>query len=388
MQGRALLVVSIMAAAVLSAACAPPPEPTVPPGPGPLSLGAGDVFGDDVTTGAALSNDGAVVAFSSKATNLVPTDTNGSTDTFVRNRANGEVRRIAEATVESPHVSGNGRFVSFVALGGSYGVFDRNSGTAVSWNAPTGLTAPVVPDDGSVAIYGRTGSFGAFSTACRVRDLHTATEVDCPHGGPGYGTVALDAVSRNGRFVLYYWLDQNGGGTSGRLIWDRRSDTIEAAPSGLIVFGNSVRISDDGRYVAATDFTPGSPFQPLVFDRQAGTVRMLPQPPTSGGVLPVDISADGTVVALYSEEDLVAADTNGSVDVYLWNTSTDEVTLASRRLDNGDPLPDGAAPCGVGPGQLLASGDGVCVLTNAPLDDSDPFGITDAWLVPGAVGTL
>ena len=293
------------------------------------------------------------------------------------------MQRVAQHTVGEPRISGNGRYVSSVAFGGVHAVFDRVAGTTVSWNTAVAQNTPVVPDDGSVAIFGRPGSFGVFSTACRVRDLSTGTENDCPAGGPGFGTVALDAVSRNGRFVLYYWLDQNGGGTSARLIWDRQTGTVTPAPAGLIVFGNSVVISDDGRYLAATDFTPGSPFAPQLFDRRAGTLRTLPGTAPDGSTLPVDISANGSTVALYSEAtNLAPDDTNGGADIYLWDTVSDTVTLAARRLDTGAALPTGATFCSQGSGNLLASGAGVCIRTNDPLTTADLNGVTDAWLVP------
>jgi len=330
-----------------------------------------------------VSGNGRFVAFSSASDNVVAGDSNGLTDTFLRDRSTGSVQRVGLHTVGEPRISGNGRYVSYVAFGGVYAVFDRVAGTTVTWNTVVAQNTPVVPDDGSVAIFGRPGSFGVFTTACRVRDLSTGAEATCPDGGPGFGTVALDAVSRNGRFVLYFWLDQDGGGTSARLVWDRQSGTVTPAPAGLIVFGNSVVISDNGRYLAATDFTPGSPFAPQLFDRQTGTLRTLPGAAPDGSTLPVDISANGGTVALYSEAtNLAPDDANGGSDIYLWDTVADTVTLASRNLDTGAALPTGATSCSQGSGNLLASGAGACVRTNDPLTAEDQNDVTDAWLVP------
>jgi hypothetical protein len=49
-----------------------------------VSLGTGGVQGNGYSSGWALSADGRLVAFGSLATNLVPSDTNGVTDVFVR----------------------------------------------------------------------------------------------------------------------------------------------------------------------------------------------------------------------------------------------------------------------------------------------------------------
>ncbi len=101
----------------------------------------GDVFMRDRTTGTttrvsvrsdekqsndgagdlAISRHGALVAFTSGATNLVPGDTNGSPDVFVRNRVSGLTRRVTISNREAQSRSGghvddlseNGRFVVF-----------------------------------------------------------------------------------------------------------------------------------------------------------------------------------------------------------------------------------------------------------------------------------
>ena len=100
-------------------------------------------------TSPAISADGRFVAFSSDATNLVPGDTNGAADVFVRDRQTGTTRageRRAQAApramgpATSPAISADGRFVAFSSAAtnlvpgdtnGTHDVFvrDRQTGT-------------------------------------------------------------------------------------------------------------------------------------------------------------------------------------------------------------------------------------------------------------------
>ncbi|MGH9012991.1 MAG: TolB family protein [Acidimicrobiia bacterium] len=71
--------------------------------------------------GLSISGDGRYVAFESGATNLVPGDTNGTRDVFVRDRTNGIIQRASLRTFYQqangnsvfPSISGDGRYVAF-----------------------------------------------------------------------------------------------------------------------------------------------------------------------------------------------------------------------------------------------------------------------------------
>lgn len=74
------------------------------------------------STDAAVSDDGRFVAFASDATDLVAGDTNGHTDIFVRDRADGTTERVSvnsaeeqalDGDSERPAISGDGRYVVF-----------------------------------------------------------------------------------------------------------------------------------------------------------------------------------------------------------------------------------------------------------------------------------
>jgi len=81
------------------------------------SLLASDAFGW------AVSEHGRFVAFTSERSDLVPGDTNGATDVFVRDQANGTLRRVSVASGGSQangssfdaDLSANGRLVSFLS---------------------------------------------------------------------------------------------------------------------------------------------------------------------------------------------------------------------------------------------------------------------------------
>ena len=77
--------------------------------------------GDDLSFGARVSGGGRFVAFSSDADNLVPGDTNGQTDVFVRDRKIGTTTLISASSTGGPTdgssagvtLSPHGRYVAF-----------------------------------------------------------------------------------------------------------------------------------------------------------------------------------------------------------------------------------------------------------------------------------
>ncbi|HYN63760.1 MAG TPA: hypothetical protein VES36_04070, partial [Candidatus Limnocylindrales bacterium] len=93
-----------------------------------------------------ISADGRFVAFGSRATNLVPGDTNGQYDVFVHDRETGKTERVendgagqVQNQVPSTSISADGRFVAFhssatnLAPGDTNGaidtfVYDRETG--------------------------------------------------------------------------------------------------------------------------------------------------------------------------------------------------------------------------------------------------------------------
>jgi Tol biopolymer transport system component len=94
-------------------------------------------FASYLQLSAGVSNDGRFVAFGSMATNLVPGDTNGKGDIFVRDRLTGTTERVSVDSngVEGDEHSGfygygmsaDGRFVAFDSLADNLAPGDTNA---------------------------------------------------------------------------------------------------------------------------------------------------------------------------------------------------------------------------------------------------------------------
>jgi len=190
-----------------------------------------------------ISDDGNLVAFSSRAFDLIGDDANATYDVFVRDLAAGTTTRASVSTSggeadqpsTNPRLSGDGRVVVFVSAGTNLVTGDSNARTDVfARTLPTGTTERV-----SV----------------------TST------GGQGTGPAEAASVSSDGRFVLFYSGGGLGDGTddSGLYIRDRQSGTLTAPGVNL----SQAELSGDGRYIAGTNY-----FSYLsVYDRYTGTAR-------------------------------------------------------------------------------------------------------------------
>ena len=86
-----------------------------------ISLGTGGAQGDASSFRPSISNDGRFVAFTSEATNLVVGDTNGENDVFVWDRVTRTITRLSETAdgeqgdriSADPNISGDGSWVVF-----------------------------------------------------------------------------------------------------------------------------------------------------------------------------------------------------------------------------------------------------------------------------------
>lgn len=95
--------------------------------------------GDGRSESPSISSDGRFVAFRSEATDLVPGDTNGQTDVFVRDRTLGTTTRVSVSTAgaqpdgasDFPSVSADGSAVAFVSRATNLAGSDTNGVTDV-----------------------------------------------------------------------------------------------------------------------------------------------------------------------------------------------------------------------------------------------------------------
>jgi Tol biopolymer transport system component len=227
--------------------------------------------GSGASTRAAISADGRFTAFTSTAADLVPNDTNGRSDIFVRDLLLGTTERAstgaggAQANGDSPYapgISGDGRFVVFSSLasnlvhGDQNGtwdvfVFDRATTSTVrasvalsgtDGDGPSGWTArPSISDDGRYVAFGSRATNlvgddtnGVDDVFRRDLQLGTTTRVSVtPSGNQGHATsgtvdqnttcsiapstaaavafvssALLDVLDANGQQDVYVFLDE------------------------------------------------------------------------------------------------------------------------------------------------------------------------------------
>jgi Tol biopolymer transport system component len=343
----------------------------------------------------AISDDGLIIAFGSGATNLVPGDTNGQSDIFVRDRKHGTTERVsvaaggapADGMSQFPAVSGDGRFVAFASWAGNLVPEGTREGPNVFVRDRQAGTTEFVPGSshwsGTVAING-DGHFVAFSVWGReqyalLRDRPAAaTEVIAipPGAGQTPPETGEPSISDDGRFVAFVSLATGrapGDATLSTDVYVRdrltgKTRVVSVSPDGAPANGSSGEpsISGDGRLVAfvslADNLVPGDTngeADAFVWDWQSGTTRLVSVAadggPANGFSASPAISGDGRLVAFASlAGNLVPGDTNHAEDVFVRNLETETTERVS--VTAGGVQADGysGAPTISGDGRVVA----------------------------------
>jgi Tol biopolymer transport system component len=285
----------------------------------------------------ALSADGRLVAFESRASNLVPGDTNRAVDIFVKNLQSGAIERVSQSASSGQ------------ANGTSGGAVLSADGQLVAfWSEASTL----VPDDTN-----STYENGGYDIFVKDRQSGAIERVSVgPDGAEGRADSLSPALSGDGRFVVFgsyapNLTDDDQNGLPDIFLKDRQtgqmelvSRTADGAPSDGSSFWTPT-LSADARFVAfaseATNLAPGDAngvLDVFVKDRQSGTVERISSAAAgsagNGPSYAPAISADGRFVAFASEaSDLVAGDANGAVDVFLHDRQTGRVERLSSSAD-------------------------------------------------------
>ncbi|BBH70112.1 hypothetical protein ACTI_67970 [Actinoplanes sp. OR16] len=394
-----------------------------------VSVSSGGVQGDGVSVLSAISGDGRYVVFGSEASNLVPGDTNGYGDIFLHDRQTGATERVSVSTAGSqaneqsviPAVSDDGNRVAFLSFAsdlvpgdtnGFADVFvrDRQAGTTVRVSVSSSgaqgnenANLPHISGDGehvsfhSAADNMVPGDTNGFDDVF-VRDLPAAVteRVSVATGGgeASSSSNSRSSMSDDGRFVGFesYASDlvaSDTNGTGDAFVRDRLTGTTErvsVATGGTQAAdgAGAPTLSDDGRLVA---FPSGSPDlvaadtngvnDIFVRDRQAGTTGRVSL--TAGGAEanghsdPAFISGDGRHVVFGSEaSNLVAGDSNDNRDVFVRGTAvpTSDCTVTGT---GGDDVLTGSGAddviCGLGGDDVINGGGGDDTLIGGAGDD-------------------
>jgi Tol biopolymer transport system component len=280
-----------------------------------VSVGDDGAQGDTASAKPAISADGRYVAFQSRATNLVPGDTNLLSDIFVRDRVRATTERVSlgdtgiEAAGDSfaPAISADGRYVAFQSYaanlvpGDTNGfadifVHDRMNGTTERVSVSSeGVQADSTSAHATISADGRYVAFHSLATNLVAGDSNDATDV----------------------FVRDRWLGI--------------TERVSVASGGAQANSDSpfATISADGRFVAfesaASNLVAGDSnftWDVFVHDRETGTTERVSVGPrgaqSDGASHTPFISADGSFVTFESDAtNLVEGDTNGVTDVFV-----------------------------------------------------------------------
>jgi hypothetical protein len=344
---------------------------------------------------ASLSGDGQSVAFVSSANNLVPDDTNDAADVFVKNIATGAIALASsdasgnEGNLESerPSLSADGRYIAFSSgatnlvpepLAGRWEVFVKDvqtggivmANTNAAGQAGTGssIFPRITPDGRQVVFAGGGQNLVPQDTHFRIqifaKNLDTGTiRVASTKRISFTGDAAswFPSLSADGETIAFSSraIDIVAGDTDRTediYAKDLQSGTFTLVSSDAVGNkSNSVSqlpsISANARYVAfesfASNLVPGdtnSTWDVFVKDTQTGGITLASADPLGnvgdGQSSNSTISGDGRYVAFTSHAtNLVAGDTNNRADIFVKDLQTGAVVLVS--TDSLGDLGDG-----------------------------------------------
>ena len=277
----------------------------------------------------AISATGRYVAYSSNASNLVPGDTNGAQDVFVKDIFANTITRVSldESGNEFPHnsaswapaISADGRFIAFAydpdgPNGGRNRVYlhdqTTNATSLASIDAAGNLlgltneaavaTSVAISPDGHVV---QAGQYG--------RNVISGTMLRRCNGAPVFGVESLSTTGTQFAFATwnYYALDVCDGDTGG-------GTSIVYNPSG------APAMTPDARYLAYMKAGAIDVFDSVATTTKVATVT------AGGGALnasawQMSMSADGRFVTyISSATNIVAGDSNSVSDVFVRDMNT------------------------------------------------------------------
>ncbi|MCB0310017.1 MAG: PD40 domain-containing protein [Bdellovibrionales bacterium] len=354
-----------------------------------VSVDSGGSQGNSGSSIGSVSADGSIVAFASNASNLVDDDSNGLSDVFLYNRNTEAVLLISKnssgasgnGASNEPFVSPDGAYVAFTSEASNlidsdtnassdifvYKVADqtinRVSVTSSGGQSNGASYNPAISYDGQFVVFASEAtnltSVSDTNSSSDVfihdRDAITTTLVSrIGNGSIGNGASIQPSVSSDGRYVAFSSFasnlvsnDTNAG--SDVFLRDTTSSLtsrISLKSNGLEAQGgsSSPKITSDGSLVIfqstaenIVDQDDNQTVDIFLFDRSDSSVEQISQnltglSPNAASYSP-SISDDGQHIAFISEaSDIVNSDTNNASDVFVYNrddTTTSRVSLSS-----------------------------------------------------------
>jgi hypothetical protein len=358
-----------------------------------IDVDTGGQPGNGTGGGGSITPDGRYVCFSSFASNLLAPgmDTNGVRDVFVRDRATGTTVRVSVDS-SGTQASGGGSRGGWLSDDGRYVGYYSDAPNLVA-NDQNGTTDTFVHDRDADAngVYDEPGGVATYCVS-RVFDTATGNNTGTPAG-----SVEGAVLSADGRFVAFNsassdliapGLDTNG--VADMFVYDRSTcrvtrvsvDSYGGQGNGESSWGT---LSADGRFVAFYSYasnlvagdTNGVTRDVFRHDRDADadgvfdepgaisticvSVNALGVPGNAASEGSSELSADGRCVGFYSyATDLVAGDSNGSADAFVWSDCPGcgaVVTYCTAKTNSlgcvpaigwsGDPSATSPAPCDI-----------------------------------------
>ncbi|MBL1175184.1 DUF4347 domain-containing protein [Pantanalinema sp. GBBB05] len=386
--------------------------------------------GNRISDSPTISSDGRYVAFTSYASNLVPNDNNSNGDVFLWERVTGNTTLVSRtstgssgnSTSASPAISSDGRYVAFTSSAGNLVLNDNNNAYDVFlWDrvtdsitlvsrTSTGSTgnstssSPRMSSDGRYVVFTSSAS-NLVPNDNSVQDVFLYDQVmdsitlvsRTSTGSSGNSTSASPTISSDGRYVVFESAASNLVPNAKNntyyydvFLWDRVTGSltlVSRTSTGSSGFGNSygATISSDGRYVAFTSSASNLAANDngsedvFLWDRVTGSITLVSRSSTGSSSYSSSgsarISEDGNFVAFSSSvSNLVANDSNGSTDVFVWNRQSNSMKLVSRSRDGGGGNQYSTSP-------IISSNGSYLVFTSAAdnLVGGDLNGIEDVF---------
>jgi len=323
------LVAGLITLSTTTASAAPPPRTER------ITLSAtGEQIGKG-SGGAALSADGRYAAFVSDDPEVVPGDTNGATDVFVRDLRRGTVERVNVAS-DGAQADGGGSYRAEISADGRYVAFISSAKNLDEWSDPDPYASDLYVHDR------RTGRTERVSVA--------------PDGGSARVFDGFD-MSADGRYVAFTASSQRMEGAANDQILgyvlDRRTGAVKKIsdhiPSDWYVF--SIQLSADGGHLTYVQRHPrGGRHELWLVDLRSGEQKLVnatPEgDPTDGSPLGASLSADGSLLAYSSfDETTVPEAPRYTWELYLFDSRTGKTRWVTHEgkgeLGGGVLSPDG-----------------------------------------------